>query len=149
MSLKFVSMKFFLLLLGISATFLFAQPTFSASLSEQINTQIDSSASTAEIGDGKRSPQVVIAGLIKAALGVFGIIFLGLVIYGGFTVFSARGAADQVESGLDIIRRAVIGLAIVLAAYSLSYAIGKIIQNSASEEGIQDRSSGKRYDQIF
>lgn len=123
------------LLTFLSLTILFfsaagLQPAFSANLSDQINQQVDASSNKAGVGDSKRSPQAIAVGLIKSALSVFGMIFLVLVVYGGFTIFLARGESDKVESGLHIIRTAMIGLGIVLAAYSISYAVGKIIEKS-------------------
>ncbi len=49
-----------------------------------------------------------------------GVIFLGLMIYAGATWMMARGNEQEVEKAKNIIIYAVIGLAVVLAAYALT-----------------------------
>ncbi len=63
----------------------------------------------------------IIGTVIYAVLNFVGVIFLGLIIYGGFLWMTARGNEQQVEKAKNILERAVIGLVIVLAAYAISY----------------------------
>jgi hypothetical protein len=60
---------------------------------------------------------------VKAFLGMLGIIFIILVIYGGYTYMNARGEEDKVTKGIAIIRMAIIGLVIVLGAYAIWHYI--------------------------
>jgi TRAP-type C4-dicarboxylate transport system permease small subunit len=54
---------------------------------------------------------------------MLGIIFIILVIYGGFTYMNARGEKDKVTKGIAIIRMAIIGLVIILGAYAIWHYI--------------------------
>ena len=58
--------------------------------------------------------QTVVGRVINAFLGIFGIIFLILMIYGGWLWMSAQGKEEQVEQAKKIIIGAVIGLAVVI-----------------------------------
>lgn len=68
-------------------------------------------------------PEVVIGKLIQAFLSVLGVIFLGLMVYGGYKWMVAQGREEEVKKAKEIIQAAVTGLAIVLAAYAITYFI--------------------------
>ncbi len=59
--------------------------------------------------------------IISLLLALVGTIFLALIIYGGITWMMAGGQAQKIERAGDIIRQALIGLIIVVAAYGISY----------------------------
>lgn len=68
----------------------------------------------------KSLPEVVgIA--IKGLLTFLGVIFLGLMIYGGYKWMLARGNEQEVEAAKNTIRNAIIGLIVVLGAYAITY----------------------------
>ena len=60
---------------------------------------------------------------IKAFLGLLGIIFLVLMVYGGYTYMTAQGEQEKVDKALSTIRRAIIGLIIVVSAYAITYFV--------------------------
>jgi tetrahydromethanopterin S-methyltransferase subunit G len=61
--------------------------------------------------------------IISSVLGLVGIIFLALTIYGGFLWMNAQGDEKQVDKAIGIIRGAVIGLVVTFAAYAISYFV--------------------------
>ncbi len=68
-----------------------------------------------------------ISSIISTFLSFLGVIFMLLMIYGGFNWMTAEGDEQKVERAKDTIRAAVIGLVIVIAAYAISiFAISKI-----------------------
>jgi cbb3-type cytochrome oxidase subunit 3 len=69
-------------------------------------------------------PAGVIGQVIAILLGFLGVIFLGLMIYGGFTWMMARGNQAEVDKAKRMIESAIIGLIIVLAAYAITYFVG-------------------------
>ena len=89
---------------------------------------------TADTGYGGDVPfqNDSIAGTIGKIVGIglsfIGVIFLILMIYGGFTWMMARGNQQEVDKSKDLIFSAVIGLTIVLAAYAITYFIGSILE---------------------
>jgi hypothetical protein len=70
----------------------------------------------------------IIALIINALLGLVGIMFLIMIIYGGFTWMTAGGSSDKVGKAKKLIINAVIGLIIVTAAYSISYFIASALE---------------------
>jgi hypothetical protein len=70
---------------------------------------------------GTTDPSLVIGKAIKILLGVLGIVFLIITVYGGVTWMTAGGAPDDVKKARNMIIEGAIGLAICLASYSFAY----------------------------
>jgi len=83
---------------------------------------------------GEGSLTGFIGGLVSAALGLLGIIFFMLLIYGGFLWMTAQGDTTKVDKAKSILMSAVIGLAIVMAAYAISYFVVGAITGSTGLE---------------
>jgi len=73
-----------------------------------------------QLGLGNEDPRIVIANIIRIALGFLGIIAVGLVLYAGFLWMTAAGAADKIERAKKILIGAVIGLIIILASFGIA-----------------------------
>ena len=58
-------------------------------------------------------------------IAVLGVIFLGLMIYGGFIWMIARGEEVQVEKAKGIIKNSLVGIIIILAAYLIVFLFAK------------------------
>lgn len=65
----------------------------------------------------------VMGAFISAALTLVGLIFLVLMIYGGYLWMTARGEEEKVDKAKKIITAAIIGLVVVLSAYAITYFI--------------------------
>lgn len=61
--------------------------------------------------------------VISAFLGLLGIIFIVLIIYAGYNWMTAGGEEEKVSKAKDTLTRAVIGLIIIIAAYSITYFV--------------------------
>lgn len=57
---------------------------------------------------------------IKGFLSILGVVFLGLLIYGGYTWMTAQGNEEGVATAKKIITAAVIGLVIIMASYAIT-----------------------------
>jgi len=57
--------------------------------------------------------------IVSAALGLLGVVFIILFIFGGYKWMMARGNEQDVEESKDIMKNAVIGLIIVVGAYAI------------------------------
>lgn len=67
--------------------------------------------------------------LINSALTLVGLIFLVLMVYGGYLWMTDRGNEDQVDKAKKIITAAIIGIAIIMGAYAITqYVTIKINQ---------------------
>ncbi|GEM_PF-4247597 len=60
---------------------------------------------------------------IRAALLLLGMVFISFLIYGGYLMLTAAGESKQVEKGREVLSTAVVGVAIVLAGYGITYWI--------------------------
>ena len=61
--------------------------------------------------------------IIKIVLGFLGTIFLVLTVYAGVLWMTAGGNEEQITKSLGILKTAVIGLIIIIAAYSITYFV--------------------------
>lgn len=75
-----------------------------------------------------------LGGGIGVALSFVGLIFLVLIIYGGFLWMTASGNAQQVDKAIKVVVWAVLGIFIVFA----SFAIVEFIGNQATKKTIPD-----------
>jgi hypothetical protein len=74
----------------------------------------------------------IIGTVIKIALELVGVIFLGLMVYAGFIWMTARGDQEEANKAKGIIKTSIIGLIIVLAAYSItSFVVPKLVMITA------------------
>ena len=70
-----------------------------------------------------------IANIIKAILGLLGIIFIALMVYAGFMWMTAAGNEDRIKKAKTTIAAAIVGVAIVLAAFLITtFVIDAIVQ---------------------
>ncbi len=69
----------------------------------------------------------VMASVIKGFLALIGITFIILIILAGHKWMIAEGNEDKVKEAKDAIRRAIIGLIIIIAAYSITYFVFKYL----------------------
>ncbi len=74
---------------------------------------------TANIED----PRVIAAGIIEIILGFLGITSVIFILYGGWKWMMSKGAPDEIKGARDLMINAAIGLAIVLAAFSVAELI--------------------------
>ncbi|MCU0679465.1 MAG: hypothetical protein MUC28_03425 [Planctomycetes bacterium] len=70
--------------------------------------------------------------IIAIILSFLGVIFLLLMIYGGFTWMTARGNEQQIAKAKGILYNALIGLIVVLAAYAITAYFGEEIAKAVT-----------------
>ena len=97
----------------------------------QINTvdQFGLNPVSQSIGLAQTDIRLIIARIIRAVLGLLGIIVLVLIIYAGFLIMTSEGNEEKMAQGKKIITNAVVGLVIILS----SYAIAQFIINSLAD----------------
>ncbi len=83
--------------------------------------------------DTPPSPHQIAGQIINVFLSVLGVIFLILIVYGGYKWMTSGGNQDDIKKAQEIIRNAVIGLLIVL----MSFAIAQFVINALTQaEGV-------------
>lgn len=128
---------FLVTLVGVAvANGVYAQDTFGL---DQIDTNVEL---------GNEDIRVTIAKIIRAILGVLGIIALGIVLYGGFVWMTAGGSEEKISTAKKILINGGIGLVIVLSSFSITqFIIGKLSQ--ATGTGIVDELEESCKDIVF
>lgn len=86
-------------------------------------SNLDIVAGEAEYDTDVSNPEQIISPVITAILSLMGVIFLILMIYGGFLWMTARGNEEQVKKAKDLITAAIVGLIIIISAYAISYFV--------------------------
>lgn len=87
---------------------------------------LNTTATTAGIANsGPADPTTAIANIISWVLSFVGVLFLLLMIWGGFVWMTAAGNDEKIKNAQKIVTSAVIGLIIVLAAYAITAYVGE------------------------
>lgn len=71
-------------------------------------------------GLSAQDPRTIVTRIINVALGLLGIVATVLIVYAGFLWMTAGGNDDQVSKAKSILSASIIGLVIILSAYSIS-----------------------------
>jgi len=91
---------------------------------------LDSMASTAGYDTNKTDALELVSKGIEVVLSLLGVIFLVLLIYGGFIWMTARGNEQQADKAKTTMTNAIIGLIIVFGAYAISYFVVGALSDS-------------------
>ena len=67
--------------------------------------------------------------LVDFVLGFFGLTAVIMIIYGGFTYLTAGGNEEKVESAKDTLRRAVVGMVIVMLSYAIVTFVFNVVNS--------------------
>ncbi len=114
--------KIILTILVIGSFFYLISPALAVSVPNNDNLlqKAGNSAGYDVANTNQQSVSTQLGKIIRSALSLVGTIFLILVIYAGILWMTASGNDEQVNQSIGILRSAVIGLAIVASAYSLT-----------------------------
>lgn len=62
----------------------------------------------------------LIGQVVNGLLGIFGALFLVLIMYGGFQYMTAGGDTGKVKAATQTIRNAILGMVVVASSYAIS-----------------------------
>lgn len=79
-----------------------------------------------------RDPKLIVAIVLRRFLEFLGIIFLILTLMGGYKYMTAGGNEEKVNEAVSQIKQGVIGLIIMLAAYSITLFVTKYITRAVT-----------------
>lgn len=91
---------------------------------------------------GKEDIRVTAAKIIRIFLSLLGIIAVGLMLYAGFTWMTSGGSEDKIASAKKILINATIGLAIILASFTIVQFVLKSLQ-SATGAVVENEDNGR------
>lgn len=96
-----------------------------------INADTTGLTATGQAAYGTAAPidlPVLIGRIISVAIELIGVVVFILLLYGGYIWMTARGDKDKVDTAQKLIANAVIGLAVVLAAYAITnFVVGRMM----------------------
>ena len=88
------------------------------------------------IGLGTTDIRVMVARIIRTALGLLGIVALVLMLYAGFVWMTAGGDDEKISQAKKILLNSVIGLAIILSSYAItSFVISSLVAATTEDGG--------------
>lgn len=71
-------------------------------------------------GSGESDVAVIVGRVIQTVLGIIGIIFTVLIIFGGILYMTAAGNQEQVTKARTLLRDSIIGLAIIITSFAIT-----------------------------
>lgn len=86
-------------------------------------------------GSSNITLEAYIASLVKALLSLIGVVFVALIIYGGFLYLTSGGAEDKIKKAKSTLKNSLIGLLIVLSGYSVTYFIATQLESPGTSAG--------------
>ncbi|MDO8505134.1 MAG: IPT/TIG domain-containing protein [bacterium] len=90
-------------------------------------------------------PRIIVAKIIRVALGFLGTVALVLILYGGYLWMTAAGNEETIDKAKKVLTQAIIGLAIILSALSITqFIISKLVEaiNGPGEVSVSSFSGG-------
>ena len=103
-------------------SFLLLPVIVGASVLNQLDA-VMGNTSAYEGGVSEESLAIAIGKIINDILGFLGIIFIVLIIYGGFMWMTAQGNEAQVEKAKKILIRSIVGVIIILISYIITWFV--------------------------
>jgi hypothetical protein len=80
--------------------------------------------------------------VIAQVIGLVGVVFLALMVYGGFLYMTARGDEKQVGTAKGVIVSAIIGVALVFGAYAITEAVFNAVAPGSGQSDQQQCEDG-------
>lgn len=124
------------ILLAATVFFALISPVPAAALDlPQVKETAKSAATQAGLSgvESDQSIATIIGNIISGLLGVLGIVFFILLIYGGAIWMTASGDTAKVDKAKKILTSAIIGLVIIMVAYAVTSFIVDRVQEKIFE----------------
>ncbi|MCX6779632.1 MAG: hypothetical protein NT034_00410, partial [Candidatus Magasanikbacteria bacterium] len=128
-------------LLFISAAIIFSVGLFYSSAAHAATSSLDLGLQPLDAtGLGHADIRIIIANIIKSALGLLGILAVSLMLYAGYEWMTSGGNEEQIGTAKKILLNAVIGLAIILSAYSIvAFVMTKLVEATGYNGGVDPK----------
>lgn len=103
-----------------STTALLALPMIAGATSLMTDNLTQAVPSELQTGTGEAGLLSLIQNLIQVVLGILGVLLVLYILYAGWLWFSSQGDKDKIKKAKDILINSVIGLLLIVAAYSIA-----------------------------
>ena len=82
-----------------------------------------------------RDPRLIAGEIISTLLGLLGLLTVAYMIYGGATIMLSGGSEEKIDRGKEILKNTVIGLFLILSAYSITRFAVRIASGDKARQG--------------
>ena len=114
-------------LLAANLIFSTASPALAQGAGDEIAQQLQAAGGAQGAGLGEPvDPRVTVVLLIRTVLRLLGLVLLVFIIYAGFLWMTAGGNEEQITKAKATMRNAIIGLIIILSAYSITIFVARL-----------------------
>ena len=135
MSKKFKIIIIFAFVAILTPLFLFAQGGFADAAVDTNPAKSSLEITAREAGLLSTKDPIQIAGsIVQFLLGFLGIIFIVLLMYGGFLRMTARGKPEQITTSNKIITSAIIGVFIILGSWIITAYVFDQVNKQVGED---------------
>ena len=117
-------------LLAASAILLFSSALAASSADLPPDYGLKATAEAAGLPTGQPNPAAVAANIVNTILSVVGVLAVVLVVYAGALWMTSAGNEEKISQAKKLLAGAVVGLAIIFAAYAISYFIVAQLSNA-------------------
>ncbi len=84
------------------------------------------------IGLGTQDVRSTVSSVIKAFMGLLGIVAVVIILLGGFKWMTAGGSEEKVGEAKKLIISGIIGLVIIMSAYAIAqFVVGSVINGTS------------------
>ena len=132
------NLKFKILLITLVVSFIFVSQVESAAagIGATITNNLKNLGEKSGLApdSGTKTTYAIMGSYINGLLALMGLLFLVLMIYGGFTWMTAAGNEDKVKKAKGIVKGAAIGIALILLALVITNFILSAIATAVGEE---------------
>lgn len=118
---------FFIGLFGIALLTAGILPTHGQSLQEMMVKQNNAFAGKQGANVQARDPRIIAAYVIRVMLSLVGTFFVAYAVYAGYLIMTAAGEEDKITKAKSILQQGIIGLVVVLSAYSIAFFVYELI----------------------
>lgn len=105
-------------------------PAVAPDIVGEITGQMDVAGATS--GLSAQDPRLTVARFINVFLGILGTIFIAYIVYAGYLWMTAGGEEEKTTQAKTHIRNAVIGLVIILLAFSINILVSTYLIRATS-----------------
>jgi|SRR5688572_3547006 len=105
----------------VGASFLLGATALAGGLSDF--SGLTATGGAAGLGSSDTNIATIVGRFIGALISLLGMVFVVLLVYGGFIWMTAQGSEEKIKKAKGIITSAVIGLVVVFASYTIATAV--------------------------
>ena len=105
-------------------------PAVAPDIVGEITGQMDVAGATS--GLSAQDPRLTVARFINVFLGILGTIFIAYIVYAGYLWMTAGGEEEKTTQSKTHIRNAIIGLVIILLAFSINILVSTYLIRATS-----------------